>query len=99
MTTNPSKYGDAIRYDGGTIPIPAVMEGNFYTWAAKRYVSGIKLKICVLEKEIEINRQEIEIKSKINPPGTPGYKWVEELQSQNAKYNARIEALKDEITK
>jgi len=97
--TNPTKYYDALVYSGFTIPIPDDLKIDPNSdWLTKRYISNIRLKIKELENEIEKNLKDIDVTSKLCPPGTPGYGWVVELQSQNAKYNARIKTLKDEIT-
>lgn len=65
---------------GGTIPLPAVMKGDFYAWATKRYISGIELKIKDLEKEIAANTAEM-----ARQPA-----WTKELAAQNAYFEARI---------
>ena len=87
MASNPKTIGSAIVYSGGSIPLPAVMKGDFYAWATKRYISGIELKIKDLKEEIAANAAEIEKLSKVRMVDN---RWVEILIQRNAHYETMI---------
>ncbi len=95
--TNPTKYGDALIYTGTSVPLPAVMKGDFMSWAAKRYISECIMQIRELEAEIEKNLKDIESTSRVCPPGTPGYAWITHLQTQNATFTTQIKELESKI--